>query len=56
MSSFVSVLVIALLVWRVAGFVAAYRRAKAQKATDQAEREQRKDWAKRMQGRSEQDK
>lgn len=56
MSSFLSVFIVALLVWRVSGFIAAYRRARLRKVDEEAEREQRKDWARRMQGRSERDK
>lgn len=53
MPAFINVLVIGLLVWRVGGFLAAYRRSKADAAERQAEREQQQDWARRMQGRSE---
>jgi heme/copper-type cytochrome/quinol oxidase subunit 2 len=54
MPSLVAVLIFTVVVWRLAGFVASYRRARARKADQQAEREQRQDWARRMQGRSEQ--
>lgn len=56
MSSFISALVIALLVWRVFGFVAAYRRGKSAAADRKAEQEQKADWARRMRGRSEEGK
>ncbi len=50
MPSFMSLLIIALLVWRLFGFVAAYRRGKSAAADRNAEREQQADWARRLQG------
>lgn len=53
MPSYIGLLVTALLVWRLSGFVSAYRRARSAAAEKDAEREQKQDWAERMQGRSE---
>lgn len=50
MPSFMRLLIVALLVWRLFGFVAAYRRGKAAAADCNAEREQQADWASRLQG------
>lgn len=53
MQSFISFLVLAVVFWRVIGFVNAYRRTRTDAIERQAELEQKKDWARRMQGRSE---
>ncbi|MDF2446657.1 MAG: hypothetical protein K0S46_1893 [Moraxellaceae bacterium] len=52
MQTLLSILVIFFLVWRGLGFIAAYRRGKLAAAEREAEREQKDDWARRMQGQS----
>lgn len=52
MQSLLSILVVFFLVWRVLGFIAAYRRGRLAAAERKAEREQKEDWARRMQGPS----
>jgi hypothetical protein len=46
-------LIIALLVWRLLAFVSGYLRGKSDAADRKTEREQKKDWARRMRGRNE---
>lgn len=53
MPAFINFLVLAVVFWRVVGLVKAYRRARSDALERKAEQEQKKDWARRMQGRSE---
>lgn len=50
MKSLLSLLVIFFLVWRGVGFIAAYRRGRQAAVEREAERKQKEDWARRMQG------